>query len=82
MRKQVSALAGLLLCAVFLLMASGLAAQQDRLFVGSKSSKKFHTMQCASGKKISEKNRIVFHSVAEASKAGYKPCKICKPSGR
>jgi len=80
MRKQASVVAWLVLCAVLFLTAGSLAAQQEKLFVGSKSSKKFHTMQCAAGKKISEKNRVVFHSAAEAEKAGYKPCKICKPT--
>jgi len=80
MRRQASVVAWAVLCILFLLMAGSLAAQQEKLFVGSKSSKKFHTMQCASGKKISEKNRVVFRTAAEAEKAGYKPCKICKPA--
>jgi methylphosphotriester-DNA--protein-cysteine methyltransferase len=79
MRKHGGFWAWLVLCALLLLTAASLGAQQEKAFVGSKSSKKFHTLQCAAGKKIIEKNRIYFRTAAEAEKAGYKPCKICKP---
>lgn len=49
------------------------------LYVGHKGTKKFHTLDCRSGKTISDKNRVEFPSREEAIAQGYKPCKICKP---
>jgi methylphosphotriester-DNA--protein-cysteine methyltransferase len=80
MRKHGRPLALLLLCLLLSVAAASHSAQQERAFVGNKSTKKFHTMQCEWGKKISPKNRVVFHSVAEAEKAGYVACKVCKPN--
>lgn len=48
-------------------------------YVGSKSSLKFHRLDCPWAKKISEENRIYFKSREEAIKHGYTPCKVCKP---
>jgi methylphosphotriester-DNA--protein-cysteine methyltransferase len=48
-------------------------------FVGNKNSKKLHRSTCRWADKISEHNRIYFQSYEEAQKAGYVPCKQCKP---
>jgi len=48
-------------------------------FVASKRSGVFHTATCANGKRIADKNRTAFDSVAAADKAGKKPAKCCNP---
>ena len=48
-------------------------------FVGNKSSKIFHTSACKSVGKMADKNKVTFGSKDEAVKAGFKPCKECKP---
>jgi len=64
-----------LLCLLFL------AALQSRpeYYVGSSQSNKYHLVDCKWAKKISPKNLVKFKTVAEAKKAGYVPCKVCKP---
>jgi methylphosphotriester-DNA--protein-cysteine methyltransferase len=47
--------------------------------VANKDSKTYHRADCKSAAKIKEANRASFTSAAEADKAGYKACKICKP---
>jgi len=48
-------------------------------FVASKRSKKFHKASCGNAKRISEKNRVTYASIAEAEKAGKSPAGCCKP---
>jgi hypothetical protein len=48
-------------------------------FVGNKDSKVFHTRTCKAGAKVKIENKVVFASKDEALKAGYTPCKVCKP---
>jgi methylphosphotriester-DNA--protein-cysteine methyltransferase len=50
------------------------------MFVGSKSSNKYHSCDCTWAKKISSKNLVCFKSTEEAQEKGYVPCKVCKPS--
>lgn len=47
--------------------------------VANKDSKTYHRADCKSAAKIKEANRASFASAAEADKAGYKACKVCKP---
>ena len=47
--------------------------------VANKDSKTFHKADCKSAAKIKEANKTSFASAAEATKAGYKACKTCKP---
>lgn len=47
--------------------------------VANKDSKTYHRAECKSAAKIKEANRTSFASAAEADKAGYKACKVCKP---
>jgi cytochrome c5 len=49
--------------------------------VANKDSKVFHKAGCKSVGKMKETNKVPFASAAEAQKAGYKPCKECKPLG-
>jgi methylphosphotriester-DNA--protein-cysteine methyltransferase len=41
--------------------------------------KVFHNLDCFHVKQIKPKNKIFFETCEEAFKAGYRPCKDCKP---
>ena len=73
MKKKVFILAGLFIFFVFI--SSALCAE----FVASKNATTYHYPTCRLAKKISEANLIKFANPAEAKKAGYQPCKTCKP---
>lgn len=51
----------------------------QEMYYASSKSDKFHYPWCVWAKKISPKNLIIFKSRKEALKAGYVPCKVCKP---
>ena len=57
-----------------------LGCPSGTMFVGSKTSKKYHSCDCTWAKKISSQNLICFKSIEEAEEKGYVPCKVCKPS--
>lgn len=46
-------------------------------FVASTTGKYYHYPNCKWAKTIPKSKLIVFKSVAEAQKAGYKPCPVC-----
>lgn len=48
-------------------------------YIGNSNSKKFHTPDCSSAKKLKDENRVSFKSREEAVSEGYKPCGRCKP---
>lgn len=48
-------------------------------YIGNKNSKKFHRPDCQWAQKIAPHNRVVFRSREEAVRAGYVPCKVCRP---
>jgi hypothetical protein len=48
-------------------------------FWGSKNSDKYHSPTCKWAQKINPSNLVKFSSPEEATKAGYVPCKVCKP---
>ena len=48
-------------------------------FWGSKNSNKYHYPDCRWAQKIKPENLIKFKTPEEAQKAGYIPCKVCKP---
>ncbi len=48
-------------------------------YVGNKSTKKFHRLNCPWGRKISAHNNVYFKTREEAVKQGYIPCKVCNP---
>jgi hypothetical protein len=48
-------------------------------YVGSRNSNKYHYRSCKWTEYIPPKNERVFHSVAEARKAGYIRCPTCRP---
>jgi hypothetical protein len=47
--------------------------------VANKDSKTYHRADCKAAAKIKDANKTSFASAAEAEKAGYKACKVCKP---
>ncbi len=47
--------------------------------LANKDSKVYHKADCKTAAKMKEANKTTFASAAEADKAGYKPCKVCKP---
>ena len=48
-------------------------------FLGNKGSKTLHKADCKTAAKIKAENKASFATKAEAEKAGYKACKVCKP---
>lgn len=54
-------------------------ASEEKVFVGSIKSNKYHYPDCEWAKKIKPSNRIWFSSPADAMAHGYVPCKVCNP---
>jgi len=48
-------------------------------FLGNKDSKTLHKADCKMASKMKAENKVSFATKAEAEKAGYKACKVCKP---
>lgn len=48
-------------------------------FWASKNSNKYHYPSCTWAQRIKPANLVKFNSPAEAMKAAYIPCKVCKP---
>jgi len=55
------------------------AAKPAGAILANKESKTYHRADCKVAAKMKEANRTSFASAAEADKAGYKACKVCKP---
>lgn len=72
-----AAVAAPILAAPFTTSSAKAEAKQE--YWASAKSNKFHCPYCQWAKKISPANLIVFKSRDEALKAGYVPCKVCKP---
>ncbi len=47
--------------------------------VGNKGSKVCHKVDCKMAAKMKDANKMAFANAADAQKAGYKACKVCKP---
>lgn len=58
------------------------AQTEEKKYVGSIESDKYHYKSCQWSKKILPENEIWFDSVAEAVAAGYSPCGTCKPPSK
>ena len=54
-------------------------ASEEKVFVGSIKSNKYHYPYCEWAKKIKPSNEIWFSSSADAVAHGYVPCKVCNP---
>jgi hypothetical protein len=51
----------------------------EAVYVGSKTSNKYHYPTCKWAKKIRPERLIIFKSVKEAQERHYIPCPVCKP---
>lgn len=49
------------------------------VYIGNKNSMIFHRADCSSVARMSEKNKVVLPSAAEALAQGYRGCQICQP---
>ncbi len=83
MKKLTIIMATLFLAAFMFVWLAGPAAaaapKAGYLFIGNSSSRIYHTNDCTSAAKISAANTVYFKTKKEALKAGYTPCKTCKP---
>jgi hypothetical protein len=75
--KKINFFISIILLVVFSIVCLSLAV--DYKYAGSKNSNKYHFPDCKWAKKISPKNLVTFKTAQEAVKAGYVPCKVCKP---
>ncbi|MBQ1790158.1 MAG: hypothetical protein II008_08275 [Oscillospiraceae bacterium] len=48
-------------------------------FIGNKSTKVFHCLNCSQLSNVAPINRIAFRLPDETVRAGYRPCGICSP---
>lgn len=48
-------------------------------FVGSLTSRKYHSPECGWARRIAPENRLCFESQEAAHDFGYQPCAICEP---
>ncbi|HSS61558.1 MAG TPA: methylated-DNA--[protein]-cysteine S-methyltransferase [Candidatus Limnocylindrales bacterium] len=55
-------------------------AQSGLRYEGIKSTKIFCFPTCYHGRRAREENFVFFHDEAEARRAGYRPCKDCRPA--
>jgi len=60
------------------LWAENNSAKQG-IYVGSVMSDIYHKPNCYWAQQINVKNEIWFNSKIEAERAGYRPCRVCKP---
>lgn len=67
------------LLSVLLLFAACSSVPPSAKYVASKSSDKYHTLDCTSAKRIKEKNRIYYSTPQSAEKDGKFPCSRCLP---
>jgi len=63
------------LVVLFLLSGAVFAAE----YRASSKSNKYHYPSCQWAQRIKPRNLIVFESPEEAVRAGYVPCKVCRP---
>jgi micrococcal nuclease len=54
-------------------------ASPEIKYIGNSNSQKFHRPDCQWAQKIAPRNRVEFGRREDAIKAGYQPCKTCKP---
>lgn len=48
-------------------------------YLGTISSKRFHTTTCATGRKVKKRNQVRFFNLQEAFAKGYAPARCCTP---
>ncbi len=73
-KKQILSLEGVRLDRIQRLAQAGLR------YEGVRSTKIFCFPTCYHGRGVKDENFVYFHDEAEARKAGYRPCKDCRPA--
>ncbi len=53
--------------------------QASEPYVGNRRSKRFHTLDCSFGQRISDENRVQFSDLRQAFDAGFAPGRKCTP---
>lgn len=53
--------------------------QKEFAYVASRHSDKFHLPSCRYARQIKPENLIGFKTREDATRAGYVPCKVCRP---
>lgn len=48
-------------------------------YAGWKPGKIFGRLDCKSGIRMHKENRVFFHTIEDAIREGYRPCKKCNP---
>ena len=48
-------------------------------YVASKEGGKYHKLSCSLAANVKPENKVTFATKAQAEKAGYAPCGVCKP---
>ncbi len=56
-----------------------ITSPKNAKYVGNRNSRIFHRKDCHYVKRMKETNKVYFADREEAIKAGFRPCKICKP---
>lgn len=79
MRRKRRVITVITILLIFAFVATSILLAGDYKYVGSKKSNKYHHPSCRWAKKIKSYNLVTFRSAKEAQKAGYVPCKVCKP---
>jgi len=81
--KSKGALIGIAIMLSLLMFGCGTvsnpALTSAHTYVGSVNSTVYHYPSCTAAKRIKEANQVWFSDVSEAKKAGYVPCRVCKP---
>lgn len=49
------------------------------IYGGNRLAKIFGTLECKAGMRMKKENRVFFHTLEDAVKQDYRPCKACKP---
>lgn len=48
-------------------------------YAGYAPGRVFGTLDCAMGKRMKKENRVFFHTLEDAVRQGYRPCRSCRP---
>jgi O-6-methylguanine DNA methyltransferase len=54
-------------------------AREGIRFIGSRTTKVFCCPTCRGARRILEENRVPFHDADEATRKGFRPCRLCQP---
>ena len=49
-------------------------------YIGSDTTKIYCLPSCHAARRVTERHRVGFHSAAEGHRAGYRACRLCRPT--